>query len=260
MNRANPVRVTAKASGRIPHLPFLLLTLLGVWLLGAQAARASSEPWPELPSPPKAKVQWVAESMRVNGVPMRVQHFDSQAPRSEIVEYYRAYWTGGGYPMKPSVRALDDSIVVGQMHGPYLMTIKVKDGPHGTSEGLISVSRVLGSKVERSPGELPLMPGARVAQVVESYDAGRASREVLVSNPQGVPLVVSYYQSALGEAGWRQVQYNDVPRTAGTRAGTFMAFLREDKEMQLSVVGSPDGRGSTVSASIVTKDTGPQDF
>src|SRR5580704_7279512 len=82
--------------------------LLAAVLLFATSARAlGSELWPELPLPPKAKVEWVGDSMRVNGVPMRVMHFESRAGRSEIVEYYRAYWSGG-YETRPSVRPLGD--------------------------------------------------------------------------------------------------------------------------------------------------------
>ena len=241
------------------YLPILTLALLGAWLLNAGVARADATPWPAVPSPPKSKVEWVAESMRVNGVPMRVMHFESSAGRTEVVEYYRSYWSGG-YPVKPSVRVLGDATVVGQAHGPYFLTVKVKDAPNGASEGLIAVSRVLGSKVERSPGEVPLMPGAKVIQVVESNDPGKRSREVSIASESAASSVVHYYQAALSEAGWRQVQYNDAPAEKPGPRGSFLVFLRDRSEMQLSVTASPNGRGSILAAVLVTKDTVPQNF
>ncbi len=235
-------------------------SLLGALLLALRAGGApAAEPWPEMPPPPKAKTEWIGDSMRVNGIPMRVMHFASSASRTEIVEYYRSYWSSG-YPTPPSVRPLGDATVVGQAHGPYFMTVKVKDAEHGTSEGLISVSRVLGSKVERSAGELPLMPGAKVLQVVESSDPGKRSREVVVRNPDAVPSVVQYYQASLTNAGWRLVQHNDTPRGRPGLSGSILVFHRDRGELQLSVVVGPTGRDSVLVANLVTKDTRPQRF
>jgi hypothetical protein len=261
MKRADPqqiIHTALQVAGLLLGL-LTVATLCAVLLVVRPARATDSTPWPEVPSPPKARVEWIAESMRVNGIPMRVLHFESSVSRADIVAYYRAYWSGG-YPTKPSVRTANDATLVGQMHGPYYMMVKVKDAAGGHSEGLISVSRVLGSKVERSPGEVPVMPGARVTLVVESNDPGRRSRQVLISNPAAVPSVVHYYQAALSNAGWRQIQYNDTPGEAQRPPGSFFVFLREHSEMQLSVVASADGRGSILSATLVTKDTGPQEF
>jgi hypothetical protein len=242
------------AARRLVLTPALVLA----WLLGAAVSRAGAEPWPDMPVPPKSTTEWIADSMRVNGVPMRVMHFESGSGRAEMVEYYRSHWSGG-YPTKPAVRADGDTTIVGQAHGPYFMTVKVKDTPHG-SEGLIAVSRIVGSKVERSPGELPLMPGAVVSQVVEANDPGRHSRQVLISSPAATASVVEYYQAALTEAGWRQVQYNGASGETGRPQGTFMVFLRDRSEAQLSVAPIAGGRGSALAATLVTKDTVPQAF
>ncbi len=229
-----------------------LLLLLSSSLLAAGARAA--EPWPEVASPPRARVQWVGDNLRVNGVPTRIQQFQSRAGRAEVVEYYREYWSGG-YPTKPSIKALGDSTVISQKHGPYFMTVKVEDAERGTSRGLISVSRIAGSKVEFNPGSLPLMPGAKVVSVVESSDPGKTSREVTVINPQPPQSVVQFYQGSYGDGGWRQVQSNEVSRTARSPAGTFVVFAREGTEMQLSITETPDGKGSVLVSNEVTKHT-----
>jgi len=234
--------------------------VLAAVLLFATSARAlGSELWPELPLPPKAKVEWVGDSMRVNGVPMRVMHFESRAGRSEIVEYYRAYWSGG-YETRPSVRPLGDATVVGQAHGPYFMTVKVRDAGDGGSEGLISVSRLLGTKIERSAGPLALMPGAKVLQVVESNDPGKTSRQMVISNPSAPQSVAQYYLSWFQDEGWQVVQQNDIPRTAKLRAGSFIVLQHDREEAQLSIVEATGGQGSILVINLVTKGTGPQRF
>jgi hypothetical protein len=219
----------------------------------------AAEPWPEMPMPPKAKVQWIAQSMRVNGVPTRVMQFQSRASRQEVIAYYAAYWSGdgaGGYVHKPSVHALGDATVIGQVHGPYLMNIKVEDAPNATSKGLISVAQVLGSKPDHDPGAVQLMPGAHVVSVVESSDPGKESRQVLILTPQPVSSVTQFYRASFVNAGWTEVQGDVPPRRVGRFTTSFAVFSRGASEMQLSIVDSPQGPGSTLLANLVTKDTG----
>jgi hypothetical protein len=225
-------------------------------VLAAAGRVWATEPWPAIPLPPKADVQWVAQSMRVNGVPTRVMQFQSRTNRGEITEYYRAYWSGG-YKHTPSIHAQGESTIVGQQHGPYLMTVKVEDAARGTSRGLISVAQVVGSKVDRDPGQLPLMSGAHVVSVVESDDPGKHSRTVVVVTPQPPTSVTQFYQASFVNAGWLQVQGNERARASGVSAGSFVVFVRGEEEMQLSVVAARGGRGSTLLANLVTKDTGP---
>jgi hypothetical protein len=246
MKRINPSRLFGAA-------------LAGALFLVASTRAAGSEPWPELPVPPQARVEWVSDSMRVNGVPMRVMHFESRAQRQEVVEYYRSYWSGG-YETRPSVRALGDATVVGQAHGPYFMTVKVKDSAGGGSEGLISVSRLLGTRIERSAGPLSLMPGAKVLQVVESNDPGKTDRQVLIANPSTPQSVAQYYVGWFQGEGWQLVQSNDVPRTAKLRDASVLVFQRGREEAQLSIVEAPSGKGSVLLANLLTKGTGPQAF
>ena len=244
---------------RLLRHAFEAAAVSAILIVLATAPRAwAVEPWPELPLPPKADVQWIAQSMRVNGVPTRVLQFQSRASRAEVVNYYRAYWTGG-YPRKASVHVSGDATVVGQEHGPYLMTVKVEDADQGHSKGLISVAQVIGSRVDRDPGQVPLMNGAHVVQVVESDDPGKHSREVVMVTPQPPSSVRQFYEASFTNDGWQQLQgidNADVPRRSGTvPAGSFVAFARQGNEMQLSIVETPKGRGSMVVANLVTKDT-----
>ncbi len=219
-------------------------------------ADAATEPWPEAPSPPKADVQWIASSMKVNGVPTRVMQFQSRASRSEVVNFYRAYWARG-FEHQPSVSTFRGATVVGQAQGPYLMTVKVEDDAREGSRGLISVALVLGSKVDRDPRELPMPPGAQVLSVVESDDFGKRSRQLLLVTPQAPPSALDFYTAAFTNAGWTQVQRSDLSGTPGAPNGGFVVFARAGGEMQLSVARTPKGGGSTVLANLVTKDTGP---
>ena len=235
---------------------FAVTTVLVV-LSGTHRASAS-EPWPELPLPPKAAVQWVAQSMRVNGVPTRIMQFQSRASRTEIVAYYQSYWSGG-YPHPATVHPLGEATVVGQKHGPFLLTLKVEDAPHGASTGLLAVAQVGGAKPDLDPGQLPMMGGAHVISVIESDDPGKHSRQVVILAPQPPSSVSDFYEAALTNEGWQQVQGGAGMSREGRPASGFAAFAREGNELQVSITQAPGGRGSTLVANLVTKDTGPDE-
>jgi hypothetical protein len=226
---------------------------LALALLGAARAQ-TSEPWPEVPLPPHAKVEWVADQMKVDGIPMRVMRFESTARRSEVVAYYTAHWSGG-YVTKPSVKPMDEATLVGQAHGPYYMTVKVSDRPHDGSWGFISVSQMLGHRPERSAGGLPLMPGARILSVVESADPGKHSRELIAMQDAGPDSASKYYEAALQNAGWHLVQKSS-DDAIRAHAGSVQIFQRDQSELSISVMAGQDGRGSSVVQTLVTKGTG----
>jgi hypothetical protein len=225
-------------------------------LLFSGAARAqNATPWPELPLPPHSKTDWVAQDMKVNGVPMRVIHFESTVSRAEVAAYYTAHWSGG-YRGKPSVQVQGDETVVGQMHGPYFMTLKVDERPKGASEGFLSVSRIAGVKADLSPGDLPLMPGARVVSVVESNDPGKRSRQLVVAQDAGVDMSANYYQATLGNRGWQVIEQNHVKQTDPRRAADVRLYQRDRSQLSINVAPSQDGHGSTLVATSMTKETG----
>jgi hypothetical protein len=222
---------------------------------GVSPGRAwAADPWPQMPVPPQANVQWIGESMRINGVPTRIMQFQSRASRQQIVAYYTDRWSRG-YEHKPSVRDLGDSTVINQGKGPYLMTIKVADDLQRSSHGLISVARVLGSKPDLDAKQVPLMPGGHVISVVESDDVGKHSRQILILTPQPPTSVSDFYQASFSENGWNQLQGADTPPESA-RGGSFLVFSQGPTEVQLSIVASHSARGSTVLANVVTKDTG----
>ena len=73
-----------------------IIAIMTVNNVSAQAFAKSSTPWPEFPDPPKSKVEWVSNDMRVNGLPMKVMTFESQVSKAEVMSYYQALWDNVG--------------------------------------------------------------------------------------------------------------------------------------------------------------------
>lgn len=228
--------------------------LAAALLLAGAAQAATSEPWPAVALPPHAKAEWVSDDMKVDGIPMRVVHFETSASRAEVVTFYTAHWTGG-YSTKPGVQTLPDATIVGQAHGPYFMTVKVSDRPRSGSEGYLSVSQMLGNRAERSAGGLPLFPGAKILSVVETNDPGRQSRDLTAEQDAGFESAAGWYEAALVNAGWHAAQKTASDPRSGA-AGYIELFRRGEDELTVSVMARSGERGSTVVENLVTKGTG----
>ena len=226
----------------------LLVALMSIAPAGGQARAA--EPWPHIDLPPKGDVQWVARSLRVNGVPTSILQFQSPLSQNEILDYYRSRWSNG-YAHVPQVHTLGDAAVMSQEHGSYLMTVKVEAAGRGASHGLISIALLAGASADRDPAPLLLMSGAGVISVLESDDGGVNSRQVMILSPHQPAAVAQFYQSSLDNAGWQRVQATDNP----SGGGSFLVFSLGAQEVQLSIARSRTGSGTTVLANIVTKDT-----
>lgn len=232
----------------------------------AATARAG-EPWPELPAPPRAQLQWIGDSMRINGIPTRVARFESSISKQEMVEFFRAHWAGGRERPAPSISEVDGATVIGQAHGPYWLTAKVRTRGRDASEGLLSVARVMGEQTRLDPGEVMLMPNAQVLSVVESDDPGRRSRYVVIAADTGADGARAFYEAALRQRGWVLLQQGGpapAAAAAGAARGHFAIWQRESarerNELHLSVLASPSGRGgSMVIANLVTQLASPGD-
>ncbi len=229
-----------------------LWVMLGL-VLSASASAQNSTPWPQVPLPPRANVQWIADDMKVDGIPMRVMRFDSQTSREEVAAYYTAHWSGG-YPTKPSVTTSGNTTVVGQAHGPYYMTVKVREEPHQHSSGWIAVSQMLGNKVELAAGGLPIPPGAKIMSVVESRDPGKWCRQLVISYEGSVDNAINFYEAALNGAGWEQIQKTwSAPPGVGPRAALGV-YQRDQSQLAISVTQAK-GQRTSIMATLVTNDT-----
>ena len=226
----------------------LLVALLSIAPAGGPACAA--EPWPHIDLPPKGDVQWVARSLRVNGVPTSILQFQSPLSQNEILDYYRSRWSGG-FAHVPQVHALGDASVMSQERGSYLMTVKVEGAARGASHGLISVALLAGARADLDPAPLLLLSGSAVISVLESDDGGVNSRQVMILSPHQPASVAQFYESSLDNAGWQRVQATDNP----TGGGSFLVYALGAQEVQLSIARSRSGSGSTVLANIVTKGT-----
>jgi hypothetical protein len=220
----------------------------------AQTYTKSATPWPEFPEPPKAKVEWVSNDMRVNGLPMKVLHFNSQVAKAEIVAYYQAHWDIAdkslGLPADSKIKGavvsqVGKDTVIGKVHGPFYMSVKVKDQGLSGSQGTMTTSMILGVSAEINPKGVPAPSDAKAMSVIESADFGKQSKQVLFVSRNSVAAVKSFYQQSLPASGWTLLDLHGDGRAQNGISGFVMTFVKSKQQLDI-IIGHDVQKGATV--------------
>lgn len=237
---------------------YLLCTLLCTKLLAQVSFTKGPTPWPDIPMPPKAKVQWVSDDMRMNGVPMKIQTFESEASKEEVVAYYIAYWKVTTPPTtKPNepVAALTNKGVdtmVTRLHGPFYSMVKVKDAGSGRSEGTISTSQMLGVEPKLDVSGVPAPQSAKPASVVEAIDNGKRNKQILFFSKDSLDSVAEYYQSHLRSTGWNLLQEQIAKPTDASPPAIVRMYARNQQQLDVAIGVDRQNRLSIINANLIT--------
>lgn len=234
------------------------------WAAGALAQASFTRgptPWPELPAPPKAKVEWVSDDMRLNGVPMRIQRFQSQASKDEVVAYYTSYWQTGQVPPQPgktsaAVTPKGPDTLVARITGPFYSLVKVRSAGGG-SEGTISTSLLGGTEPTLDTAGVPAPASAKAANVVEAIDNGKRNKQVLFLSRDSMASVAAWYANALRAGGWTLLQENAAPATADSPAGLVRMYSRKSQQLDVALGQDPAAGLTLINANLVTTGATP---
>lgn len=194
--------------------------------------------------------------MRLNGVPMRIQRFESQASKDEVVAHYRSYWQTSQLPAQPgktiaAVTAKGADMLVARTTGPFYSLVKVRSVGTG-SEGTISTSLLLGIEPSLDTAGVPAPASATPASVVEAIDNGKRNKQVLFVSRDSLASVAAWYAQALRAAGWTLLQENAAPASVNNPAGLVRMFSRKEQQLDVAL-GQDLAAGVTlINANLVT--------
>jgi hypothetical protein len=157
--------------------------LLAMALMGTALSTLAASPWPDMPAPPKGRVAWVAKDVWINGIPSRIQQFESVQDPSEVIAHYRAHWQLGdaGPPREETARGW---ITISTLRGPYSLVVQVKPKDASGSQGLISALNIKEPKSKYIPPDWPALRDVQVKQVMESVDGNLRSFYVVATSTQ----------------------------------------------------------------------------
>jgi len=198
--------------------------------------------WPEVPAPHGARVEQIGESVRLNGVPMRMQRVLSKEAPADILRFYRA-----ALGPRHAEEKLSDGVLLAQGQGDYFVTIRIKRLAPELTETLVSVSDARGAHhaAHRDLG-FPLPAETLVLSDMESNDAGKSSRQLVLVNGHSVDANVDFITRSLQARGFK-------PQPGKTRTpepGRVVMFGGENREARLVVVRK-DGASNVVLTTVL---------
>ena len=217
------------------------LLLAALLLLTAPAARA----WVAMEAPPQSTVAWVAQDMVYNGVPMRIQYFHSKYSLPQVLAYYRQRWTDIGWKNYVEYTA-GPWRNISRAQGDFFVVVQVRPATGNTAEGYLSQRPLKMSPRPLLGQGVPLPPGSKVANDIQSNDGDRLGRTVLAFCPLSVNASAAYYREYMAKDGWSLVSEGKA------RNGGRQMVLRKDNQ-ELSVAFAPSGDGTAIGMTIVTR-------
>lgn len=184
--------------------------------------------WPQLPAPSDARVESVGEQLRLNGVPMRTQRVLTARQPEEVARHYRDALG----PRHASER-LSDRLILSQGRDAYFISVSIRRLAAGGTEALVSVAdtREARQAAGRSLG-FRIPAESAVLSDMESTDAGKRSRQLVLSNLHAIPTNLDALSRELAARGMRP----DGPPLRQSAAEHVQIFKGDRREARLSLI------------------------
>lgn len=224
------------------------LLALGIGF-GQSIASAATTPWPEVPDPPKSKVEWVAKDSVINGLPSRIEKFESQLSMAEVLSHYRAFWANSPTG-KPRENKMGDWSTLSTLQGPFQITLQVQSKGKQGSFGLISVANFGEANKDFYPKSMPKWSDAKVLQVMESDDGPKHSQYVVVASRESLDFNIRRSREEWQRRGFTLVR--ESKPDPGGEASWVASFDKAGASLDVTVARSDRYRATTVTTNLVT--------
>jgi hypothetical protein len=170
-----------------------------------------------MPVPPRAQVEWVARDATVNGLPARIEQFESELSVPEVLDYYRARWANASLG-KPRETTTGPWRALSTLQGGFQLVVQAR--PRGTqgSTGVLSVMNFSEARRDFVPPNWPKWRDAKVTQVTESLDGPKRSQLVSMVSTEGFDLNVRRWRQEWLRRGYAANHEMTPPPAEGARS------------------------------------------
>lgn len=227
---------------------FACLTLLTLLLVLTRPASAGSlavqtANLPDVPAPPQGSMQWIAPSMRMNGLPMTLKSFESRLSPSDLFNHYESIahrWGRGEFRRSTHGNADVLSIRAGRS----LITVEATATARG-SLGTITVSGSPEFTGVRSESRFPRPESARLVNWQEYEDDGVESEHISLVSMRSIAVETAGFNVALTRDGWQILRQQ--PMQARTRG----MVIEAQRGAQLALLTLQQDRTQPAATAIV---------
>lgn len=228
------------------------LVAAGVALAAVSAvtpARAAAD-WPELPEPPRSTVEWVARDSRINGLPSRIERFESELSVDEVLAHYRRLWRTAavGAPQQVS---RGDWQALSTWQGTYQLVVQVQARKPQGSQGMVSAMQMGTAPRDVLPADWPRWRDTRITQVTESDDGPLRSHLVAMVSSEGFDVNLARWRDVWQRRGFAQVHDHKAP--AGDKERSWIgSFNRADESVDVVMTWREADRRTFISVNAIT--------
>jgi hypothetical protein len=225
-------------------LTFAMLTTLALPALAGNLSRAT-DALPDLGAPPQGAAQWIAKSMRMNGLPMTLKVFESRlTPDAVLAHYESSAKASGTHESRRTTNAPWQVLML--KSADSFITVHARAVAYG-SEGTILVSPAIEPASLRMRTDFPRPAGTRIVNLQQYDDDGVQSEHIsLSSNRATFAELQDFSQLLIGE-GWTVV---DTRPTHDVQRGFVLEVQRQTEHALLVFV--PNAAQPSTSAIAIT--------
>lgn len=209
--------------------------------------------WPEVPPPPRAQVvEWVARDSVVNGLPTRIERFETELTPSEVLSFYRQQWSRAAVGSPRGTQAGGWQALSTLLPGGFQIAVQVRPRQGGSgSEGLISVAAFREVRRDPVPPLLPRFADTKVAQVTESLDGPQRSQLVSMVSTESFEVNLARWRGEWQRRGW-QLAFEQKPPADRDGVRTWLAsFAKPPHSVDLALAWKPADRRSYITANLL---------
>ena len=184
------------------------LVVQGIVLIAAPAhagaLMSATASLPEVDAPPQGEAQWIAQSMRMNGLPMTLKSFHSRLSAEAVLHHYDAWARTQGRRESAQSRN-GEWLVLAIKSARHYISIQARttlDGSHGT----IAVSAVLEGAALKLDTSFPIPGTARIVNLQQYDDFGMEAEHISLSSARAPHTEAFAFSQLLAREGWQLVR------------------------------------------------------
>lgn len=230
---------------------FSIIRLAVILAAGSCAIAAAQEkaavPCPEFPVPYVGQVQWVAENMRLNGMPMQIKELTTEQTPQQVIAFYKQRWNDA--PPYYHEYEVSGMPVIATLRRGCFYTVQVKPDGRG-SKALLGVTTKPEPGQVKTPGAgFPNMAGSKILNDIDHYDAGKTGRTILLENNYSIDANLNFYRRTLVDDGWSAI----IDRPVQGAKGVSHVLVLKQGYHEANLTISPGPAGTSVLVTFVDK-------
>jgi hypothetical protein len=198
-------------------------------MFASAQSRALRIDLPQIDPPPGSTWFWVSNKMSYNGLAMTVRKFEYFGTEADVERYYSDLWHSMGFGTRSSQDLGPVRVMSFEQRGAFISVQFAQEG--SWVKGKIVVSENPDQRKPSFKTTLPVMPGAVVANVIESLDGDQHTESVTLETSKPVDFVRRFYESQLDSRGFQRVFVSN----SETDDGVLMQYQKGSAQLQITI-------------------------